>query len=208
MDLNGRPEPARHPRVDLLSEEQLTQDQGELYRTITGGPRKTQASTVPMADSHGRLLGPFGLMLLAPAIGMEVQELGAALRFRGRLSAFSRELVILTVAAAKSSEFEWAAHEPAGLSAGLTVRQLQAVLDGATVPGLSETDECLVAATRQLLAFEDLDDDVFQKASEVLDEEVLAELIWLVGYYRMLALALTVFAPLNPLNPFNQLKEH
>ncbi|WP_344183218.1 hypothetical protein [Kribbella lupini] len=34
---------------------------------------------------------------------------------------------------------------------------------------------------------------------EMLGERALAELVWLVGYYSMLALAMTVFDPPHPL---------
>ena len=40
-----------------------------------------------------------------------------------------------------------------------------------------------------------VDDAEYERVADGLGEEVLAELVWLTGYYSMLALALAVFAP-------------
>src|SRR6202034_3042941 len=84
-----------------------------LYDAITGGPRASQAGTVPITDADGQLLGPFAIMLLAPAVGDAMQQVGAKIRFGTALTGRERELAILTVAGALSSEFERLAHVPA-----------------------------------------------------------------------------------------------
>lgn len=150
---------------------------------------------VPVADEGGNLLGPFSVMLLTPEIGDAVQQVGAALRFGGRLPTVVRELTILTVAAERGAAFEWVAHEAAARAAGVTDAQLQAVLDGTPPPGLSEDDATTVGVARTLVAGRDLDDAGYEDAAGTLGPAALAELVWLVGYYDMLALALAVFRP-------------
>jgi len=48
---------------------------------------------------------------------------------------------------------------------------------------------------RALLARHTLDDLLFEQASGVLGTPCLAALVWLVGYYEMLATALATFRP-------------
>ncbi|KXX61498.1 carboxymuconolactone decarboxylase family protein, partial [Rhodococcus sp. LB1] len=194
-ELRGRPGPAGTPRVALLAPDELTADQKLLYTTITGGPRRTQTSQVPLTDPEGRLLGPFGLMLLHTRLGSVVQALGAALRFDDTFTSRDRELAILTVAACRASEFEWLAHENAARAAGLTSRQLQQLLDGEVPLGLTPPEEAIVVTVRRLVLDRGLDDNLYTNATNLLGHDRLAALVWLVGYYEMLATALATFRP-------------
>jgi alkylhydroperoxidase/carboxymuconolactone decarboxylase family protein YurZ len=194
-DLTGRPGPAGPPRVPLLRPDELDIEQAQLYAEIADGPRRSQAAVVPLTDDEGRLLGPFALMLLTPRIGSAVQALGAALRFDPSLSPRARELAVLTVAAHRRSEFEWLAHERAALAAGLTGGQLQALLDGEVPAGLEAVEEVVVRTVRRLLLDGGLDDEGFAEARSVLGTGSVAALVWLVGYYGMLATALATFRP-------------
>lgn len=194
-ELRGRPGPAGTPRVALLGPDELTPDQKRLHAEIIGGPRRTQTSQVPLADPEGRLLGPFGLMLLHTRLGSVVQELGATLRFDGTFTDRERELAILTVAAHHASEFEWVAHENAAHAAGVTIAQLQQLLDGDLPAGLTPTEETIVVTVRRLVVERGLDDEAYADSTNALGEEGLAALIWLVGYYEMLAIALSTFRP-------------
>ena len=191
----GRPEPPASHRVTVPGPDDLDPAQRALYDRITQGPRKSQQGVVPIADAEGRLLGPFGLMLLEPSVGEAVQEVGAALRFRGRLSTRCRELAILVVAAHARSHFEWWAHEKAALAAGLDPAQLQQLLDGEIPDDLDEAERTCVEVAVALRRDGALADDAFTAASAILGEAGLAEVTWLVGYYGMLALALEVLRP-------------
>lgn len=166
-----------------------------LYRAITGGPRGAGPQAFPLAEPDGRLRGPFSAMLLDPALGGPLQELGAALRFAGSLPARARELVILTVAAEVHSGFEQRAHEALGRRIGLTEDELAAVRAGAPLPGPDPVERAAVAAARTLARRAGFDDAAYRAAVEVLSERDLFEVVVLVGYYGALAGVLAVFAP-------------
>ena len=191
----GRPGSRGPSRVPLLRPAELDEERARLHAEIAGGPRRSQASVVPLVDDEDRLLGPFGLMLLAPRIGSAVQALGAALRFDESLAPRSRESAILAVAAHRSSEFEWLSHENAARAAGIGADQLQALLDGEVPDGLEPVEETVVRTVRRLLTDGELDDDGYAEAVGALGTETLAALVWLVGYYDMLATALATFRP-------------
>ena len=69
-------------RLDLVAPADLDDAQRAVYDAITGGPRASQAGTVPIVDEAGRLLGPFAVMLLTPEVGNAMQQVGAKIRFR------------------------------------------------------------------------------------------------------------------------------
>lgn len=166
--------------------------QRAVHDAIAGGPRASAARVLPLADADGRLLGPFGPMLLSPALGGALQELGARLRYGTALSDRARELAVLLVAAHEDSAFERYAHELLGRQVGLTETELTE-LRRAQVPPLHDPHErAATEAVQALLLRGDLDDDEFAAVRESLGTAVLFELMTLVGYYRTLALQLRV----------------
>jgi 4-carboxymuconolactone decarboxylase len=186
------------PRLDLIPPAELAPAQRALYDAITGGPRASQAGTVPITDADGQLLGPFAIMLLSPEVGNAMQQVGAKIRFGTALTGRERELAILTVAGALNSEFERLAHVPAARGLGLTEPQIDAALTGRTAGGLS-ADEAMVGRLALAMTVDrTLSDDDYSAGVEVLGQERLAELTWLVGYYSALALSLAVFRPVLP----------
>lgn len=191
--------PPRDPpgtRLPLLLPRALGDEQREVYDAVTGGargPRSGQRPAFRMVDESGRLLGPFNAMLYSPAVGLPLQELGAALRFRTGFTKREREIATLVVAAHARSDFEWYAHERAGLGAGLTEHEVAALRAG-RAPMLGDVRERVVyEAARQLAAEGDLGDAVFTEATATLGRAAVVELVTLVGYYTALALQLRVF---------------
>ncbi len=77
---------ADHGRLPWFAPDELAPDARELYERIVGGPRTQVARAFPLTDDTGRLNGPFNAMLLSPAIGNALQELGAAIRYRSNLA--------------------------------------------------------------------------------------------------------------------------
>ena len=186
------------PRLDLIPPAELAPAQRALYDAITGGPRASQAGTVPITDADGQLLGPFAIMLLSPEVGNAMQQVGAKIRFGTALTGRERELAILTVAGALSSEFERLAHVPAARGLGLTEPQIDAALAGRAADGLS-ADEAVVGRLALAMTVDrTLSDEDYSGGVRALGQERLAELTWLVGYYSALALSLAVFRPVLP----------
>lgn len=193
-DLPGRPAPSGPPRTRPLDPAGLDPERAALHARIATGPRKAQAG-VPLTDERDRLLGPFGVMLFSPRIGDAVQQVGAALRFDDDLPPRLRELAVLAVAVHHRSAFEWSAHERPARESGLSTGQLRAVLDGAVPDGLDAAERTALDVVRTLLTTRDLDDDRYAGALRELGRDTLAALVWLTGYYAMLAGALAVFRP-------------
>jgi 4-carboxymuconolactone decarboxylase len=186
------------PRLDLIPPAELAPAQRLLYDAITGGPRASQAGTVPITDEDGQLLGPFAIMLLSPEVGNAMQQVGAQIRFGTALTGRERELAILTVAGALSSEFERLAHVPAARALGLTEPQIDAALAGQAADGLSP-DEAIVGRLALAMTVDrTLSDQDYSDGIAALGQERLAELTWLAGYYSALALSLAVFRPVLP----------
>jgi len=184
-------------RLPVLSSDEMTDEQRDLYREILSGPRGQGPRTIMLASGAGGLAGPFNAMLYAPPVGHALQELGVAIRFRTQLAPRIREMAILVVAQAWDSAYERDSHEPIGRDAGLTGAEIEALRAGAD-PGFAEKDEQVAyavvrALTRPDSRTADLDDEQYDTAVDVLGEQALVELSSLVGYYVTLALQLRIF---------------
>lgn len=186
------------PRLELMPLPDMDAAQRAVYDAITGGPRASQAGTVPITDAAGRLVGPFAVMLLSPEVGNAVQQVGAKIRFATQLSGRERELAILTVAGELRCDFERLAHEPAARGLGLDQAQIAAALAGLMPDGLTEDEAMVCRLARVMTADRQLPDEDYAAGLAMLGTARLAELTWLVGYYSALALALAVFRPVLP----------
>ena len=192
-----------HGRLPWPRPDELDATRRAVYEAIVGGPRA--AGPFRLVEADGRLEGPFNAMLVSPGVGLALQELGAAVRYRTSLTDRAREVAVLAVAALRRSDFEWYAHERVGRGAGLVDDELAAIRDGGTPGTLDEQERAVLDATRALAGTGDLDDAAFAAAEASLGREALAELVVLVGYYDLLALSLRVWRtplPAGERSPF------
>jgi 4-carboxymuconolactone decarboxylase len=179
-------------RLPLLDPAELRKDQRQVYEAVVGGPRADQSS-FGVTDRQGRLLGPYNAMLHSPSVGMSLQDLGAAVRFRTAFSPRERETAILMVAAHWRSDYVWYAHERAGQDAGLTDREIEALRVGNDPGFIGAREHAIYRAMLSLIQTTDLDDGIYAEVVQQLGYEILVELITLIGYYGTLALQLRVF---------------
>jgi 4-carboxymuconolactone decarboxylase len=180
-------------RLPQLNETTLTPEQRELYDAIVGTRGGDSLRSRNVDDTQGRIQGPFNHMLHVPALGDPMQRLGGVLRFRGELPARARELVILTVARAWESEFEWWAHVRIARDVGVTDAEIEAVFARRTPPLTDPVERAAATATIALVERADLDDAEYADAQAALGDAALIEVTALVGYYAMLALQMRVF---------------
>jgi 4-carboxymuconolactone decarboxylase len=188
-------------RLPGLTPADLTDEQRALRERIVGGPRGAGPQHFPLVHEDGSLTGPFGVMLHEPALGAPLQELGSAIRYATGLSARTREIAILAVAAATGCEFERYAHERVGRAVGLTRDELAALADG-TFTSTDPHERQAHAFCRHLL--DDgarLDDDAYAAYAVALGTTTITELVVLVGYYRTLAQLLAVYDVGPPASP-------
>jgi 4-carboxymuconolactone decarboxylase len=188
------------PRIPRLEPSALDDDQRSLYDAIAGGRRAQGPQLFRLADSEGRLEGPFNAFLLQPRLGSALQALGSSVRYDTALDDRCREIAILVVAAHWRSAFEWYAHEAVGRSVGLDEAELAAVRDG-HYAALAGREAVVARAVAALVTRGDLDDAEYREAVGQVGAAGVFELLTLVGYYAMLALQLRVFRVPAPDGP-------
>ncbi|MBX9775892.1 MAG: carboxymuconolactone decarboxylase family protein [Xanthobacteraceae bacterium] len=169
-------------RLPAIAEDRLTPEQRSLMSAIASGPRGTF-----------KMSGPFFCYLHAPAFGELAQKLGAYCRFGTSIAPRLTEFAILTTAQLWKAHYEWAAHEPQALKAGVKPATIQALRAGREPTSAPKDERALYAFIKQLYATGRASDRTYKAAHAVVGDAGMVELVGLLGYYAMVAMTLNVF---------------
>jgi alkylhydroperoxidase family enzyme len=104
-----------------------------------------------------------------------------------------RELLILRIGHLCRAGYEWNKHADISRYLGLTEAEIESSKTGAETPGLSELDRLLYQATDELHGDAHISDATWQGLAEHLDTEQLMDLVFTVGQYNMVSMALNSF---------------
>jgi len=167
-------------RVPELEPEKLSAEQKRVYAEIQNRVR------------GGTVRGPFAALLNAPNVADAAVRLYSAFR-DAKLEKRLFELMILVVARNASAQFEWFAHAPRAIEAGISAEAVEAIRRHHT-PNLTREDERLVYDTvLELSVQKRLSQASYDRALAALGMEQLVELIAGAGFYTMIALTLNAF---------------
>lgn len=168
------------PRVPEFVPAQMTAAQRRVHDAVVAGPR-------------GVVEGPLRVWLQSPSFAEPAQALGAFCRFGSTLPPQVSELAILVTAAFWRAPFEWCAHAPLALRAGIDPQVVEAIRTG-TTPKLSHEDQAAAhALARELTETHRVSDDTYRRAVAALGLPSVVELVGLLGYYALVAMTIKAF---------------
>ncbi|MBI3044489.1 MAG: carboxymuconolactone decarboxylase family protein [Betaproteobacteria bacterium] len=144
------------------------------------------------AGRRGSVRGPFHAFLRSPTLMGRVQKLGEYLRYDSLVEQRLRELAALMAARDWTQQYEWHAHVPHALKAGLKAEVIEAVAEGRRPAGMAADEEIVHDFVRELLANRGVSDPTYERALKQFGEAGVVELISVVGYYALLAMVMNV----------------
>jgi 4-carboxymuconolactone decarboxylase len=169
-------------RLPAIPEDQLTAEQRSLMSAIASGPRGTF-----------KMSGPFFCYLHSPGFGELAQKLGAYCRFGTSIAPRLTEFAILATAQLWKAQYEWAAHEPQALKAGVKPATIQALRAGREPTSAPKDERALYVFIKEVYATRRAGDRAYKAAHAVVGDAGMVELVGLLGYYAMVAMTLNVF---------------
>ena len=169
-------------RLPLIKREDLPEEHRSLYDQAAGDPR------APVG-----LRGPGGIRLYSPRLTTLSRPASQFLRFEQGLEARYAELAILVVARAMDNQFEWAAHEPAALRAGLAPQVVDVVKHRQPLADLDDPERTIIQLGREAIDAHRVTSATFARAHELFGTEVLVNLVELMGRYLATAILLCAF---------------
>lgn len=120
------------------------------------------------------------------------------IRQTSTLSARVRELLIMRIGLLCRSEYEWAAHAPAGRRAGMTEADVQRIVAGPQAPG-DPVDTALLQAVDELYRDDFVSDVTWKSLAATFNQKQLLDVLTTIGGYRMVSMALnTLGVQLEP----------
>lgn len=168
------------PRLDPLDPDRMNPAQRRIHDAILAGPR-------------GSVPAPLSIWLRRPELADRAQALGRYCRYETVLPPRLSELAILITAAFWRSGFEWHAHKPFALEAGLDPGVIEAIRQGQE-PDFAHADEAaLHAFARAVHERHRVPDAVYRRALDTLGEDGVVDLTGILGYYTLISMTLNIF---------------
>ncbi|WP_445143387.1 carboxymuconolactone decarboxylase family protein [Dyella sp. Tek66A03] len=180
-------------RLPPIAPADLTSDQRQLYEDMRRGSSSKYGSFRTSCDD-GALLGPWNVWLHDPAIGEGVWGLSKALTAASRLPDNIRQIIILVVGAHYAAGYELYAHEAVARTRhGVSDEDMVSLSAGLAPHSLSADERLAYDLASTLCQGKKLSDLGYQTGQQHFGQPGLNELIYLVGYYSMLAITLNAY---------------
>ena len=127
---------------EIATKDQLSEDAHAVFDAI--------------AESRGRVRGPFSILLHSPELAGRAAHLGAFVRFESSVPPEVRELAVLLGAHLWRCEYEWSAHLPQAQRVGVRPEAIAAIERDADLEAFT-ADEALVVTNPEVSSVRDSD---------------------------------------------------
>jgi len=178
--ISGRGSTSRpaQPRIKPLPRDEMAVEQQKLL--------------VPFEQS-GRLFNVFTTMAHHHDLARDWLVFAAHILRQNTLPPRDREILILRIGWLCQAEYEWGHHVVIGKQAGLTDEDIRRIQAGPDAAGISQHDRLLLTAVDQLHRDACLGDATWAELSKSFNTQQLMDLVFTVGEYNMVSMALNSF---------------
>ena len=168
-------------RLPLLKREDLSEIGQRRYdRAANGG-------------NIAGLQGPTGIMLYSPGSSEAQSALSRYLRNEAGFSPRIREIALLITSRCMDQQFEWVAHEPEALKAGVPQNVIDVMKYDRPTDGLEEADRVVIELGRAVWRDHKVSSELFAEAKKIFGPNQLVDLVLLMGTHASTAALLTTF---------------
>jgi 4-carboxymuconolactone decarboxylase len=164
----------REPRFSQLSVDQLNDAQKKVAERI-------------LKVSSAGLGGPYSMLLRSPELTARYLGMTDYLRFETSLPHRLNELAILIEARLWDAQYEWWAHYPIALKAGVSEAVANDIKEGRRPTSMKPDEEVVYDVVVELLRDRHLTDATFRRAKEMLGEQQTVDLVAVAGFYVMVS---------------------
>ena len=163
------------------------------------GPRFTQVPVEQFNDVQKRVAervlkvssaglgGPYAILLRSPVLLELYLGMTDYLRFETSLPKHLNEFAILIEARLWDAQYEWWAHHPIALRAGLRPELAEDIRNGRRPVGMKADEEVVYDVVTELLRDRNITDTTFARAVKILGEQPTIDLVAVAGFYLMVS---------------------
>jgi 4-carboxymuconolactone decarboxylase len=161
------------------------------------------------AEGRGyEVRGPFVPLLRSPEVMLRAKAMGDYLRFKSTLPPRLSEMVILITAREWTQNYEWHAHHPLALKAGLRPEIADAIAQGYRPAGMTDDEEIAYDTATEILREKRVSDRTYARAVAKFGEQGVIDLLGIVGYYNFLAIVMNATRAAMPPGAAEPLKRY
>jgi 4-carboxymuconolactone decarboxylase len=146
-----------------------------------------------VAGPRGRVVGPLRVWIMSPELAERAQELGAFCRYHTSLPPRLSELAILVTGAFWQAGFEWHAHVPIAIKAGVPADAVEAIRLGKEPKFAREDERAVYEFSRELWTKRRVSDATYRRTADLLGNETVIELVGILGYYGLISMTINTF---------------
>lgn len=171
------------PRIDPLPTNKWPPEMRDAMKAMT--PPAQRYSLTSEGRPSGRNI--FSTLAHNPRLATAVCTLNAHLLLATSLTERQRELVILRVAALRTSSYEWAQHIFMAHDAGLSDSEIAWIAWGPDAPLWNQAEANLLRAVDELVHDGRIADQTWTVLTETLNEEQILDVIFTAGAFSTVA---------------------
>jgi len=164
------------PRIPPATPDEMSEDAKSLLGLVT--------------SRSGRVDNIFATLARHPVFLKNFLVFGSYILAMSSLPPRDREILILRIGWLCRSEYEWGQHVEIGKRNGLTDDDILRITKGADAEGWTELESALVRAADELHDDAFIQDKTWKTLSMYYDTRQLIDLIFTVGQYNMVSMAL------------------
>ena len=147
----------------------------------------------PPREGRPKGLNVLGTLAHHPELTRAYHTFNGHVLFATTLSPRQRELLILRVAADRGAAYEWEQHVILAGDAGINPDEITRITEGPDAADWSAIDRAMLQAVDELLDDAMIADTTWAELAGALDEQQLMDLVFTVGAYDVLAMAMKSF---------------
>jgi 4-carboxymuconolactone decarboxylase len=151
--------------------------------------QKRVAERVLKVSSAG-LGGPYAILMRSPVLLERYLGMTDYLRFETSLPKHLNEMAILIEARLWDAQYEWWAHHPIALKAGLAPEIAEDIRNGKRPGNMKADEEAVYDVVTELLRDRSISDATFARATKILGEQPTIDLVAVAGFYMMVSAVL------------------
>ena len=167
------------PRVKPLKDGELNDEQKEIFKPFV---------------RNGRVFNIFRTLIHYPELFRNwLSFANYVLSRRSSIAAREREIAILRIGWLCRAEYEWAQHVVIGKACGLSDAEIERIAQGPDAPGWDDFDAAICRTADELHKDKMVSDATWKKLSERYSEAQCMDLVFAVGQYNLVSMALNTF---------------
>jgi AhpD family alkylhydroperoxidase len=138
-------------------------------------------------QERGRISPLYQILLNAPEIAQGWEALLTAIRNRNSLSPAIREMIILRVAVLNRAQYEFDAHVPHAMKAGLTQVQIDALKEPQIGTSFGPVEQLMIELTDVMTKDIQVPDVLFERVKPHFNDQQILELVATISAYNMVS---------------------